>query len=337
MVTIYDIAKRANVSAMTVSRVINNTGKISDKTRAKVQQVMEELHYVPNHMARSLVLQQTGLLFLLITDIANPFYTTVARGAEDAANKHGYKLLFGNSDESLAKEEEYVQTILSTRVDGVVIAPAGDPSLKHLQALQTHGVPFVLIDRDVPGIDCDVVLGDSKDGARTLVEHLVESGHQHIAMVNGSKNISSARLRLQGFIEGMKLNDIEVHHNDIYETSFGGRGDFSQLEEWFLSLSPMPTAIISGNNVLAVEMLRIFNKHQLKVPEQISLVCFDDLSPYADVESTITVMEQQAYQFGYMSTSLLIERIKELEPPSYKKIVLPANLRSRKSVRVIQT
>ena len=112
MVTIYDIAEKANVSAMTVSRVINNTGKISDKTRAKVKKVMEELHYVPNHTARSLVLQQTHVLFLLITDITNPFYTTLSRGAEDAAKKSGYRLLFGNSDESLEKEADYMSTIL---------------------------------------------------------------------------------------------------------------------------------------------------------------------------------------------------------------------------------
>ena len=138
MVTIYDIAAKAGVSAMTVSRVINNTGKISDKTRAKVRRVMEELNYVPNQMARSLVLQQSNLLFLLITDITNPFYTTLARGAEDAARKYGYRLLFGNSDESLEKEKDYMDTILTTRVDGVLVAPAGDPSLPHLETLRKH-------------------------------------------------------------------------------------------------------------------------------------------------------------------------------------------------------
>jgi LacI family transcriptional regulator len=115
MVTIYDIAKKANVSAMTVSKVINNAGRISEKTREKVRLVMEELNYVPNQMARSLVLQQTKILFLLITDITNSFYTTLARGAEDAAKQHGYRLLFGNSDESLMKEGEYIETILGTR------------------------------------------------------------------------------------------------------------------------------------------------------------------------------------------------------------------------------
>ncbi len=238
MVTIYDVAAKASVSAMTVSRVINNTGKISEKTRAKVKRVMEELNYVPNQTARSLVLQQTKLLFLLITDIMNPFYTTLARGAEDAAKKSGYRLLFGNSDESLEKESDYVTTILTARVDGVLVAPAGDPSLPHMESLRKHKVPFVLLDREVPGIECDIVLGDSKEGARMLVEHLVSQGHHRIAMVNGSPSISSARLRLQGYQDGLKLNDIAFNERYVYETSFGPLNDLTEMEQWIDQMDP---------------------------------------------------------------------------------------------------
>lgn len=143
MITIYDIAKKANVSAMTVSKVINHTGRISSATRERVQQVIDELGYIPNSNARSLVLQRTQMLSLLITDITNPFYTTLARGAEDAAHLRGYRLLFGNSDEDYKKEKDYVDAILSTRVDGVLFAPAGDRSLQHLKQLQERHIPFV--------------------------------------------------------------------------------------------------------------------------------------------------------------------------------------------------
>ncbi|MBW5445427.1 LacI family DNA-binding transcriptional regulator [Cohnella sp. CFH 77786] len=333
MVTIYDIAAKAGVSAMTVSRVINNTGKISDKTRAKVKRVMEELNYVPNQTARSLVLQQTRILFLLITDITNPFYTTLARGAEDAATKNGFRLLFGNSDESLDKESDYIQTILSTRVDGVLVAPAGDPSLPHLEKLRRHNIPFVLLDREVPGIGCDVVLGDSKEGGRRLVEHLAEHGHRRIAMINGSSSISSARLRLQGYREAMKLHDLPCGELDIYETSFGLRSDLSGIEAWLDAMPEPPTAIIAGNNVLALEVMSVLRKRGISVPEQISLVCFDDLGPYADFDPFITVIAQQAYHFGYIGMQMLLERIQEREPSApWKKIVLPAELIVRRSV-----
>ncbi|MEK3883557.1 LacI family DNA-binding transcriptional regulator [Paenibacillus sp. PL2-23] len=336
MVTIYDIAAKAGVSAMTVSRVINNRGKISEKTRTKVKRVMEEMNYVPNQTARSLVLQQTKLLFLLITDITNPFYTTLARGAEDAAKKHGYRLLFGNSDESLEKEADYIKTILTTRVDGVLLAPAGDPSLPHLESLRRHQVPFVLLDREVPGMDCDIVLGDSKEGARRLVEHLAERGHRHIAMVNGSSSISSARLRLQGYKEGLKLNELPFHGQYVFETSFGQVSDLSDMTAWLEKLEPQPTAILTGNNVLAVEVMRLLHARGLSVPNDISIVCFDDLGPYADVDPFLTVAAQQAYQFGYMGMGMLIERISERDAASpWKKVVLPAELLERRSVKDI--
>jgi LacI family transcriptional regulator len=336
LVTIYDIAAQAGVSAMTVSRVINNTGKISDKTRAKVKRIMEQLGYVPNQTARSLVLHQTRILFLLITDINNPFYTTLARGAEDAANKNGFRLLFGNSDENLDKEDEYITTILTTRVDGVLIAPAGDPSLPHLETLRRHKVPFVLLDREVPGIECDVVLGDSKEGGRRLVEHLAARGHRRIALINGSPSVSSARLRLQGYQEAMKLSDLPWEEGYVYETSFGPQSDLSGIEAWLDGMSLLPTAIVAGNNVLAVEVIRVLRERGISVPDEVSLVCFDDLGPYSEVDPFLTVFAQQAYQFGYMGMQMLIERIQDREGSGpWKKIVLPAELIVRRSVAIL--
>ncbi|WEK55544.1 MAG: LacI family DNA-binding transcriptional regulator [Candidatus Cohnella colombiensis] len=334
MVTIYDIAAKAGVSAMTVSRVINNTGKISDKTRMKVRRMMDELGYVPNHMARSLVLQQSNMLFLLITDITNPFYTTLARGAEDAANKYGYRLLFGNSDEKIDKELDYLDTILTTRADGVLIAPAGDASLSHLEALRKHRVPFVLLDREVPGMESDIVLGDSKDGARQLVEHLTSRGHQRIAMINGSRQVSSARMRLEGYREAMKLNDLSYQEHHILETTFELQNDLSIIEAWLDQMDPAPTAIVAGNNVLAVEVIRTLSARGLRVPEDMSVVCFDDLGPYSEIDPLLTVVAQQAYQFGYLGMQMLVERIqinKDFIVP-WKKIILPANMIIRRSV-----
>ncbi|MBB6730290.1 LacI family DNA-binding transcriptional regulator [Cohnella zeiphila] len=337
MVTIYDIAARANVSAMTVSRVINNTGRISEKTRAKVKRVMEELNYVPNQMARSLVLQQTHLLFLLIADITNPFYTTLARGAEDAARKLGFRLLFGNSDENGDKEQEYMDTLLKMRVDGLLVAPAGDASLPHLETLRRHQVPFVLLDREVPGVESDIVLGDSKEGARQLVRHLSENGHRRIAMINGALTVSSARQRFEGYKEALKLNDLPYSEEYVLETSFGPRADLSEIDRWLGRMDPLPTAIVAGNNVLAVEVIRTLNARGLRVPEDISLVCFDDLASYAEIDPFVTVISQQAYQFGYLGMQMLIDRIRNPEEAGpWKKIVLPSELIVRRSVKAVR-
>jgi len=336
MVTIYDIAERANVSAMTVSRVINNSGRISEKTRAKVKRVMEELGYVPNQMARSLVLQQTNLLFLLITDITNPFYTTLSRGAEDAARKLGFRLLFGNSDENLHKEQEYMDTILKMRVDGVLVAPAGDASLPHLESLRRHNVPFVLLDREVPGVESDIVLGDGKEGVRQLVRHLSDMGHRRIAMINGALSVSSARQRLEGYKEALKLNDLPYEEHYVLATSFGPRSDLSEIESWLDRMKPAPTAVIAGNNVLAVEVIRALGGRGLRVPDDLSIVCFDEVASYPEIDPFVTVISQQAYQFGYLGMQMLIDRIRNPEEAGpWKKVVLPSELIVRRSVKAL--
>jgi LacI family transcriptional regulator len=335
MVTIYDIAKKANVSAMTVSRVINNSGRISDKTRIKVKKIMEELNYVPNSTARSLVKQETKMLSLLITDITNPFYTTLARGAEDAAMLLGYKLLFGNSDESLKKEKEYVDIIMSTRVDGVLFAPAGDSSIDHLTALQRHRIPFVLLDREVPGIESDVVIGESKEGARQLVEHLISLGHRRIGLVNGSTTISTARQRYAGYWEALKLNDIPFDENLVMELGYKHLQDTSLLDP-LLNLDNPPTAIFAANNFLATGIVSALRSRNIRVPDDMSIACFDDLGIASQLNPFLTVAAQPAYQFGYLGIQLLIERIQNRAGTDWKKIILPIELICRDSTRAVR-
>lgn len=339
MVTIYDIARKANVSAMTVSRVINNKGRISEKTRSKVKRIMEELNYVPNEMARSLVLRETQVLFLLITDITNPFFTTLARGAEDAANRMGYRVLFGNSDENLDKEREYMDTILKSRVDGVLLAPAGDRSLPQLQALRAHRVPFVLVDREVPGMESDVVLGDSKEGTRMLMKHLIERGHTDIALINGSPEVSSARLRLEGYREALKLADLPYREERVLELDYVPKSSRTLISEWLAGSVTRPTAVLCGNNMLAVQTVQAVRDNGLRVPEDVSVVCFDDLGPVGEMDPFLTVAAQQAYQFGYTGMQLLIERISRRTDADdgeaetgWNKILLPAELKDRRSV-----
>lgn len=338
MITIYDVAKEANVSAMTVSRVINNTGKISTATRERVKAVMKELNYFPNHTARSLVLQQTKTLFLLISDICNPFYTIAARGAEDAANKFGYKLLFGNSDDQIEKEKNYIYTILSTRVDGVIMSPTSDLSYEHLEALQHHRVPFVLIDREVPHIHCDTVVGDSFTGAINAVDELVQLGHRRIALINGPANVSSARHRRNGFIAGYEKNKLNYREEYLLETKFSHVKLHNSIKQWLTSLSEHPTAIIAGNNVIALEIIKICKQLNVAIPEQISIISCEDITPYSEGEQFLSVISQPAYQFGYKATSLLINRLIEKNNTSeVTQMTLPTEIVLRQSVSKVLT
>jgi LacI family transcriptional regulator len=330
MVTIYDIAEKANCSAMTVSRVINNTGRISDKTRKRVQEIMREMNYVPNSMARSLVVQETRLLSLLITDITNPFYTTLARGAEDAARHLGYKLLLANSDESVDKEKDYIDTVISTRVDGVLFAPAGDQSLPNLKKLTKQNIKVVLLDREVPGAECDLVLGDSKEGAKQLTEHLIGLGHRRIALLNGSSSVSTARLRLTGYLEALKLNNIPFTESYIAEADYRKAEMDGVVGRLFQQEEP-PTALFAANNFLALGAIRSMQERGLSVPGDISVACFDELEAGFVVDPFMTVIAQPAYDFGYMGIQMLVDRIQGKAPDSWRRIILPSTLYSRKS------
>lgn len=330
MITIYDIAKKANVSAMTVSKVINHTGRISSATRERVQQVIDELGYIPNSNARSLVLQRTQMLSLLITDITNPFYTTLARGAEDAAHLRGYRLLFGNSDEDYNKEKDYVDAILSTRVDGVLFAPAGDRSLTHLKQLQERHIPFVFLDRTVPGITSDVIAGDSREGAIELIRYLVQLGHRRIALVNGSSEVSTARLREEGYVAGLREVGVDIDPELVLRTGYRDFSDEEGLDQ-LLSQPDQPTAIFAANNMLAIGVIRLLRKRGLRVPEDISVVCFDDLDLASAFEPFLTVAAQPAYDFGFQGVQMLIDRIEGKAPSEAQTVILPSELRIRVS------
>lgn len=173
--TIQDVAARAGVSAMTVSRVLNHSGRVAPDTRRRVELAIHELGYVPNALATGLLKGRTRTIALIVSDISNPFFTSVVRGVEDVAQRNGYTVILGNSDESVEKEQQYIVALVSKRIDGLLIAPASNGSRATLDLLQRRGSPFVLIDRAIEGVQADAVCGDSVGGAKMLTQHLIAS------------------------------------------------------------------------------------------------------------------------------------------------------------------
>jgi LacI family transcriptional regulator len=180
MSTISDVAKRAGVSTMTVSRVINHSGYISQDTMERVEKAIVELGFVPNALARSLRFKQTKTIALVLTDITNPFFTTLARGVEDAASENGFSVMFCNTDESAAEEAENLNTLLQKQVDGVLLVPAGS-SNESVVYLQERSIPVVVLDRRVPDVTVDTVRCDSVPGAYQVTQHLIDLGHRALA------------------------------------------------------------------------------------------------------------------------------------------------------------
>ena len=332
MATIYDIARMANVSAMTVSRVINKTGRVSEKTRVKVQKVMDELHYIPNSVARCLVTQESKIISLLVPNICHPFYTTIARGAEDAAHEKGYQLLLGNSDENLLKERQYVEMILSMKVDGVLFAASSDLSAEHLRMLEQRNVPYVLLDREVAGLHADAVIGDSRTGTRSMIASLIEMGHTRIGFINGDDQVSTARERRAGYMEALVAAGLPVEERLMITASLQEE-DQQLLAPWFSDhpSNEQPTAVFAASYIQALSIVKEARRLGLRIPEDLSIVCFDELGCMEELNPFLSIVSQPAYEFGKLGFKMLHERIKDRKLPARRE-QLPCEIKIRSSV-----
>jgi LacI family transcriptional regulator len=324
MPTIRDVAKRAGVAPITVSRVINNSGYVSIETRARVTAAIDELGYVPNRLARSLRLKRTNTLALVVTDITNPFWTTVVRGVEDAANAAGFTVILCNTDESEAKQDAYLQVLLQKRVDGILFVPASSAA-EPVDRVQKQGVPIVVLDRRVPGARVDVVRGDSEGGAYLLVRHLLDLGHRRIVALSGPETVSTAVERVAGYRRALREAGLGEDAGQVYYGQFTQRFGYQATRE-ALQQTPKPTALFAANNFIAIGALRALDDAGLRVPENCSLVSFDDLTSELVIEPFLTVADQPAYEMGRRATDLLIARLSGSVANGYEEIVLSAEM-----------
>lgn len=329
MSTIADVAKLAGVSTMTVSRVINNSGYTSQETRERVEKAIQELGYIPNSLARSLRYKRTRTIGLILTDITNPFFTTLARGVEDAASEHGFSVIFCNTDESSEKEGSYVNILTQKQVDGLLLVPTAG-SAESIELFENRGLPFVLLDRRVPGAEVDVVRSDSEQGAYELVNYLLSIGHQRIAALGGSLEITSSTDRIEGYHRAMEEANLKHETFRTYFSSYSIEGGYQACKK-ALSVAPRPTALFAANNFVAVGALRALHEVGLRVPADMSLVAFDDLPAMVGLEPFLTIIEQSAYEMGRRGTQLLLERLDGGGSHESQEILLPTQLIIRRS------
>lgn len=328
MPNIHDVAKLAGVAPITVSRVINNNGYVSDKTRQRVEAAIDELAYVPNALGPSLRSKRTMTLALILSDITNPFWTTVSRGVEDTANASDYHIIIGNTDESPEKQSEYLTFMLQKQVDGFLLVPASS-NVTSSDIFRRQNVPFVVLDRLILGNDFDCVRSDSFGGAYNLTKHLLELGHTHIAAITGRADNSAAKDRINGFLEAMKEAGLGAKHQ-VYWGEFNQETGYEFTRE-ALQASPRPTAILATNNFIAIGAMRALRDENLRVPEDMSVVAFDDLPAAITIDPFFTVASQPAYEMGQKATEILIARLADETPKGQQEIILPVEIIVRRS------
>jgi LacI family transcriptional regulator len=327
MSTIRDVAEKAGVAPVTVSRVINDSGYVSARTRKRVEAAIQELHYMPNKVARSLRMRRTHTLALVLTDITNPFWPAVARGVEDTAHQAGYNLILCNTDESRAKQEAYLHVLLQKQVDGILLVPA-DNSIDPIEFIQSRDIPLVLLDRQVSQAAVDIVRGDSEHAAYQLVQTLVDRGHRRIVALAGPQSVSTAADRVRGYRRALREAGIQAPEQWIYFGEFNQASGYENTQA-ALQLQPLPTALFAANNFIAIGALRALRQAGLRVPEDMALVTFDDRTMI--VEPFLTVANQPAYEMGQRATELLLARLSGSASAAYQEIILPTEILIRKS------
>jgi LacI family transcriptional regulator len=329
-VTIKDVARLSRVSSMTVSRVINGSERVRPETRQRVERAIAELGYVPSRLARGLIRQKTGTLAVIVPDVANPFFTLIVRGAEDVARRGGYRVILCDTRADLTIERDVIEEMLAHRVEGIAIAPVSDRSRAHLRRLAKFGVPFVLIDRTVAGVDCDVVVGDSAGGARRLVDHLISLGHRRIGLIVESDAVSTARDRRQAYTEALEAAGLPLDPSLVIRSAVDPSGGFEGMRR-LLELEERPTAVFTVNNLVALGAIEAVRADGLRVPEDVALVCFDDIEYASRLYPFLTVMAQPAETLGTLGTQLLLDRVEGRAPDRSRVVVLPAEFIVRES------
>ena len=329
MTTISDVARLAGVSPVTVSRVINNADNVSPATRERVERAIDELGYVPSGVAKSLRLKRTQTLALIVPDIQNSFWTTVARGVEDAAQSQGYSIFLCNTDENAAKQRRYLEVVISQRADGVIIAPS-DSKAENLALLRKRRIPTVVMDRQINGWEVDTVMGDSVSAARSLVKHLIDLGHRRIAMISGPQTTSTSTERVIGY--RLALDEAGISY-DPELVKFGEYRSISgeRLTHQLVAASNRPTAIFAANNVIALGVIDALSAHDMRIPQDMALVSFDDLPNTSRLFPFLTVAVQPAYDLGANAAQLMLSRLESDQSPAPRRVILPSRMIIRHS------
>ena len=329
MTTIRDVAKQAGVSPMTVSRVLNNSGYVSQEARQRIEATIADLKYVPNRLAGSLRHKQTKTLALVLTDITNPFFTTVARGVEDVASEQGFHVIFCNTDERMAEQTSLLTALVEKQVDGMLLVPADD-STAPVTFLRDHDVPLVLLDRYIAGAAVDTVRCASEQGAYELTRLLLGLGHRRISILSGPRTVSTAVDRVAGYRRAMVEAGLDAAAEAVYSGPYTQASGYAMAQE-ALALDPAPTALFAANNFIAIGVYRALRDAGLQVPGDISLVTFDDLPAGLILEPFLTVAAQPAYEMGRRATGLLLARLAGKAPAQSQEIVLPTEIIERRS------
>lgn len=323
--TIVDIARKANVSIATVSRVMNGTGQVSEKTRKKVLKIIEEDHYVPNSVARSLVMKSTKIIGVIVADILNPFYAEIIRSIQDEVDKAGYSIISCNSDEDMEKEKQCIQMLMEKHVDAIILAGGrgkGEFFNAHVHAAARQ-LPVVLVNEYLDGENIYSIVCNKKKGAYLGINYLLELGHRDIAMITGYEDYKPSIEKLNGYKKALKEAGIPFRKEYVTYGDYHPDGGSNNVKE-LMALEKPPTAILAANDLMAMGAVRTLYDMGYRVPEDVSVIGFDDITMNQYFLPALTSIRQEMKLQGSMAVELLNQIFKEESGIKKKQVVEPS-------------
>jgi LacI family transcriptional regulator len=333
-VNIKDIARIAKVSHTTVSRALNDKSRIRKETKEKILSIAKELGYRPDFIARSLVMKRTKTLGLVITNIANPFYTELAWGIEKTATKLGYSIIFCSTQSDISIEKQYIEMLRSKGVDGIVFSSAHmeDPNIV---VLAEEEFPIILVNRrtyhPIVKEKVDYVGVDNILGGFLAVEHLIKLGHKRIGVIGGSAESSVGLERLEGGKKALKTYGLEQRSDYFLEGNFLKKSGYQRAKQ-FLKMAEMPTAIFATNDYMALGVYQAILEEGLRIPEDVVLIGFNDIEFSSMQGIELTTIGQKKFEMGTIAVEMLVEKIEKGDDwHSAKEIFLMPELIIRKT------
>jgi LacI family transcriptional regulator len=331
LATIRDVAKLANVSLGTVSKVINGKGRVRPKLVQTVQSAMEALDYHPNQVARSLKVRQTQTIGVLVSDVTNPFFTGVMRGIEGEARVNGYAVIFCDSNEDAALERANLDTLFSRRADGALIIPTHAHTAEDY--LVRRRLPLVFIDRIPPSFMGSAVVADNLGAAYEATHHFIDLGHERIAIITGTLSLSNGLDRLEGFRKALQQAGLPLHADYLQQ------GDFLLASGYqcglnLLRLPVPPTAILCCSNRMTLGLMRAMRELGVPCPGRVSILGFDDFDWAENLNPRLTTVVQPVLEMGKQAMQMLLRRMSAFKEGVYgpeERVVLKTELRVRDS------
>ncbi len=308
--TITEIARELNVSPSTVSRALNNHPAISAATREAVIELARKLNYQPNLLALNLLRKKTNTIGVIVPEITSYFFSSVINGIQDLLNPLGVNMIIGQSNESYEEEKSIIRSFTSIRVDGFLISPSSETNnFDHLQTLIDNNIPLVVFDRDCEGIEVDKVFVDEYSGAFQAVNHLIKTGCKRIAHIAGSSTLSTARHRLDAYKDALKSNNIPINEEYIVESNGFMPEHGIEPTQKLLNLPRPPDAIFAINDGVAIGAMFVIKNAGLVIPDQISVIGFDDDPHSAYFRPSLSTVWQPTYDLGMLSARILMKRV----------------------------